>query len=185
MARNIEIKASVASVSLLVERASMHATSGPTKISQDDTFFRCNTGRLKLRAFPDGSGELIFYKRENADGPKTSFYEVVPTAVADSLRSVLNQAYGQVGRVRKERTVYMVGRTRVHIDQVEGLGSFMELEVVLAENESEDKGKQEAYELMAKLGIKEDTLIDQAYVDLLNGEVINTSLDAAVSRQPA
>jgi predicted adenylyl cyclase CyaB len=182
MARNIEIKASVASVSLLMERASMHATSGPAKISQDDTFFKCDTGRLKLRAFPDGSGELIFYKRENADGPKTSFYEIVPTAVADLLRSILTQAYGQVGRVRKERTVYMVGRTRVHIDQVEGLGSFMELEVVLAEDESEDKGVQEAHELMAKLGIKEDTLIDQAYVDLINQKLRSASLDVAVLR---
>lgn len=163
----------------------MHATSGPTKISQDDTFFKCDTGRLKLRAFPDGSGELIFYKRENAGGPKTSFYEIVPTAVADSLRSALTQAYGQVGRVKKERTVYMVGRTRVHIDQVEGLGSFMELEVVLAEDESEDKGMQEAYELMVNLGITEDALIDQAYVDLINGKTLNTPLDVVASRLSA
>jgi len=156
----------------------MYATSGPTLISQDDTFFKCDAGRLKLRAYPDGSGELIFYQRENTGGPKTSSYEMVSTAVADALRNVLIQAYGQVGRVKKERTLYMVGRTRVHIDQVEGLGSFMELEVVLAEDESEDKGMREAYELMAKLGIQEDALIDQAYVDLINSKTLGTSLGA-------
>ena len=168
MARNVEIKASVRSVADLRERVSRLAGSAPTHIQQDDTFFKCDHGRLKLRSFPDGSGELIFYRRANAEGPTISCYEVVPTNTADSLRSVLSQACGQVGRVRKQRTLYMVGRTRVHIDQVEGLGTFMELEVVLAEGESESIGVQEARELMAALGIAESALIDRAYVDLLN-----------------
>jgi predicted adenylyl cyclase CyaB len=168
MGRNIEIKASVRSVADLHKRVSRVAGSAPTQIEQDDTFFKCDNGRLKLRSFSDGSGELIFYRRVGAEGPKISFYEVVPTHAADALRAELTQAYGQVGRVRKQRTVYMVGRTRVHIDQVEGLGTFMELEVVLAEEESEAIGVQEARDLMAALGIAESALIDRAYVDLLN-----------------
>jgi predicted adenylyl cyclase CyaB len=168
MGRNVEIKASVRSIADLHERVSRMARSAPTQIQQDDTFFKCDNGRLKLRSFSDGSGELIFYRRVGAEGPKTSFYEVVPMRAADSMRSALSLAYGQVGRVRKQRTVYMVGRTRVHIDQVEGLGTFMELEVVLAEGESEVLGVQEARELMAALGIPESALIDRPYVDLLN-----------------
>lgn len=168
MARNVEIKASVPDAADLMQRAARVATSGPTLIHQDDTFFGCDKGRMKLRAFPDGHGELIFYQRANADGPKTSFYDIAPTHDADRLRSTLSQAYGQVGRVIKRRTLYLLGRTRIHIDQVQGLGDFMELEVVLQDGESESAGIQEAHELMDILGIQSAWLIDRAYVDLLN-----------------
>lgn len=168
MARNVEIKASVRSVGDLLERISRIADSGPEDIEQDDTFFRCDNGRLKLREFPGGSGELLFYRREGAGGPKTCDYEIVPVDEVDSLRSALSRAYGLAGRVRKRRTLYMAGRTRIHVDRVEGLGTFVELEVVLGEGESEKAGVREARELMEKLGIEDSALIDRPYVDLLN-----------------
>lgn len=168
MARNVEIKAPVQSVGDLIERISALANSGPEVIEQDDTFFKCDNGRLKLREFSDGSGELILYKRSNAEGPKTCHYEIVPTDAVASLRRLLGRAYGLAGRVEKLRTVYMVGRTRIHIDQVEGLGTFMELEVVLDEGESEAVGVREARELMAALGVEDSELINSTYVDLLN-----------------
>jgi len=59
----------------------------------------------------------------------------VPTAAPDALREALTLAYGVIGRVRKVRTLFMAGRTRIHLDRVEGLGEFLELEVVLAEHE--------------------------------------------------
>jgi adenylate cyclase class IV len=168
MARNVEIKSSVRSISDFLERVSLIADSGPEVIEQDDTFFMCDNGRLKLRTFSDGSGEMIFYDRAGSEGPKTCHYEIVPIDMAGPLRSVLVQACGEAGRVRKRRTLYMVGRTRVHIDEVEGLGTFVELEVVLDEGESVEVGVQEANELMAVLGIEECDLIDRPYVDLLN-----------------
>jgi len=77
-------------------------------------------------------------------------------------------AYGAAGRVRKHRTLYLVGRTRVHLDRVEGLGDFLELEVVLAEGDSADAGVKEARGLMAALGLADDQLVEGAYVDLLS-----------------
>ncbi len=168
MARNVEIKASIRSAGDLVERISRIADSGPENIEQDDTFFLCNNGRLKLRAFADGKGELIFYNRSGTEGPRTCNYEIVPIDEVDMLHGMLTRAYGEVGRVRKRRALYMVGRTRVHIDKVEGLGTFLELEVVLKEDEDEEVGVQEATELMKKLGIEGSALIDRPYVDLLN-----------------
>jgi predicted adenylyl cyclase CyaB len=168
MARNVEIKARVSDIADLIERAKHLATSGPTVIHQDDTFFGCASGRMKLRAFQNGNGELIFYRRENSEGPKTSFYDLTPTHDADRLRTTLSLAYGKVGRVIKERTLYLVGRTRIHIDRVNDLGDFMELEVALHDGEDEAAGIQEAHELIAALGISKDALIDCAYVDLLN-----------------
>ena len=69
--------------------------------------------------------------------------------------------------MRKHRTLYLVGRTRIHLDRVESLGHFLELEVVLAEGESPDAGVKEARALMTALGLADDQLIDGAYVDLL------------------
>ena len=167
MARNIEIKAHVADMDALAARAAAIADSGPVDIPQDDTFFRCDNGRLKLRTYADGSGELIFYRRADQGGPKESFYVPAPTAAPDALREALTLANGQAGRVVKHRTVFLVGRTRVHLDRVEGLGDFMELEVVLAEDEPPEAGVHEAHELMARLQIPADCLVEGAYHDLL------------------
>jgi predicted adenylyl cyclase CyaB len=167
LARNIEIKAHIPSVAAIFERAAPLADEGPTEIKQDDTFFECRSGRLKLRTFADGTGELIFYRRSDEHGPKESFYVRTPTVAPDSLREALALAYGVVGRVRKNRTLFIAGRTRIHLDVVENLGEFLELEVVLRDDESTDVGVREAHELMQRLGVEPSQLIDRAYVDLL------------------
>lgn len=167
MARNVEIKARIASVEALVPKAAAIADKGPVEIIQDDTFFRCESGRLKLRAFSEEEGELIFYRRANQQGPKESFYLRSPTSAPETLRDSLSLAYGQAGRVQKHRTLFLVGRTRVHLDKVEGLGHFLELEVVLEEGESTEVGVREAHVLMAKLGVEPSQLIEGAYVDLI------------------
>lgn len=167
MPRNVEIKARIGSVEVTAPRAAAMAGSGPTEIVQDDTFFACPNGRLKLRTFSESAGELIFYRRDDAAGPKESFYLLSSTADPVGLRELLSAAYGTIGRVRKHRTLYLVGRTRVHLDRVEGLGDFLELEVVLRENESIDAGIREADELMAQLGIDASQRVEGAYLDLL------------------
>jgi adenylate cyclase class IV len=167
MPRNIEIKARIDSPETLIAKVAAIADEGPIKIEQDDTFFRCQSGRLKLRAFSNGAGELIFYRRANQVGPKESFYLLSPTSAPDPLRESLSLAYGQVGRVRKLRILFMVGRTRVHIDKVEQLGDFLELEVVMTGDEPADAGMREARELMESLDVKSHQLIEDAYIDLL------------------
>lgn len=166
MPRNIEIKARIASVEALAPLAAALADQGPFEIAQDDTFFSCDTGRLKLRRFSAQHGELIFYRRADCAGPKESFYLRTPTDAPDSLRDTLAQAYGQAGRVRKQRTLFLAGRTRIHLDRVLGLGDFVELEVVLDEQESAEAGEREAHALMARLGIEPSQLVEGAYLDL-------------------
>ena len=167
MARNVEIKARIESVEALTPRAAALADQGPTEIVQDDTFFACPNGRLKLRAFSATSGQLIFYQRPDQAGPKESFFLISPTVSPDTLREALTLAYGQAGRVRKHRTLFLSGRTRIHLDRVEGLGDFLELEVVMADGEPVEAGVAVAHDLLAKLGISPTQLIDRAYVDLL------------------
>jgi predicted adenylyl cyclase CyaB len=167
MARNIEIKARISSVTALAQAVAAIADQGPSELTQDDTFFACPSGLLKLRAFADTRGELIFYRRSEVPGPKESFYVRSFTTEPDTLREVLTLAYGEAGRVRKHRTVYLAGRTRIHLDRVESLGDFLELEVVLREGESAQAGVREAEDLMRRLGVESVQLVDRAYVDLL------------------
>ena len=167
MARNVEIKARIASVEALSPRVAALASEGPVEIHQQDTFFQCEGGRLKLRDFLDGRGELVFYRRANRLGPKESFYLRSETSTPAVLRQSLSLAYGEAGSVSKQCTLFLVGRTRVHLDRVRGLGHFLELEVVLGENEPSEPGTAEAHELMAKLGVKPQHLVEGAYVDLL------------------
>src|SRR5262249_19164115 len=75
MPRNIEIKARIKSVDELMPKVRSIATQGPWELRQDDTFFACPGGRLKLRVGSEGAGELIYYRRDNQAGPKESFYQ--------------------------------------------------------------------------------------------------------------
>lgn len=169
MARNVEIKARVDSLAVLEPLAAALSGQEPVSLEQDDTFFTCIHGRLKLRAFADGTGELIFYRRADEAGPKESFYSISPTDAPDTLRETLTLAYGAIGRVKKHRVVFMAGRTRIHLDRVEGLGEFLELEVVLRDGESADAGYEEARTLMSSLGVAPTQLVPGAYLDLLAG----------------
>lgn len=168
MARNIEIKARIGDPAAVRERVAAVANEGPTEIAQEDTFFNCSAGRLKLRAFSNTHGELIFYRRSDQHGPKESYYVRTATAEPEMLRQTLALAYGETGRVRKRRTLFLIGRTRIHLDEVENLGSFLELEVVLREGEPAEAGVREAEDLMSRLGIRASQLIDRAYIDLLS-----------------
>ena len=167
MARNVEIKAGIERIDSLAAAVAAIADAGPFEIVQDDIFFVCPSGRLKLRAFSEGEGELIFYRRANEAGPKESFYVRSPTSSPRTLRESLSRAYGEVGRVRKHRTLYLVGRTRIHLDKVEDLGQVVEIEVVLGDDEPAECGAAEASALMRRLGIDASQLIEAAYVDML------------------
>lgn len=170
MPRNVEIKARIHSIENISRLAAAIADQGPIEIAQDDTFFCCNSGRLKLRQFSADRGELIYYRRADQAGPKESFYVRSVTAEPTTLRESLSLAYGQSGRVIKHRTLFLVGRTRIHLDRVESLGNFLELEVVLADDDSIDDGRREAEIVMQQLGIEASQLIETAYVDLLAAE---------------
>jgi predicted adenylyl cyclase CyaB len=167
VARNVEIKARVADPAALRARVAARATAPPVALAQTDTFFDVPRGRLKLRDFGDGSGELIAYERPDVPGPKASAYERVGCADPAALASVLGRALGVRGRVVKRREVFVLGRTRIHLDDVAGLGSFLEIEVVLADGEPLEQGEREARALLAALDVPAASLLAPAYIDLL------------------
>jgi predicted adenylyl cyclase CyaB len=167
MPRNVEIKARLRDAAGVRQRAEELAGGPPEVIPQTDTFFQASHGRLKLREFADGSGELIHYERPDAAGPKESRYTIVHVEHADPLRRALTDALGVRCVVRKTRTLLMAGPTRIHLDQVEGLGAFLELEVVLRPEQEAADGERIAGDLMRRLGIEAEDLVAGAYADLL------------------
>ncbi len=167
MARNVEIKARVGDPVALRARVAPRATAPAAVLQQTDTFFVVPSGRLKLRDFGDGSGELIFYERPDRPGPKESSYSRAACADPAALGAVLGRALGVRGVVEKRREVFLLGRTRVHLDDVRGLGRFMEIEVVLEAGEAAAAGERVAQALLAELQIPAAALLAPAYIDLL------------------
>ncbi|MCK4283357.1 MAG: class IV adenylate cyclase [Candidatus Brocadiae bacterium] len=166
MRRNVEVKARVADLSAIRRRAEA-LSDGPCEVlDQDDTFFRVPEGRLKLRVLGSGRAELITYRRADRAGPGESHYLIASADRPAALREVLSSALGAIGTVRKRRTVFRAGQVRIHLDEVEGLGDFVELEVVLREGQPVDQGKKIARSFMEKLGICEADLVEGAYLDL-------------------
>jgi predicted adenylyl cyclase CyaB len=163
---NIEIKARVRNFEEIQSRAEKLSDTPVEVIPQVDTFFVTQQGRLKLRVVGD-HGQLIYYTRPDREGPKRSDYHIARTADPQNLKRVLELAYGVRGVVRKTRYLYLAGQTRIHLDDVEGLGQFMELEVVLEGDQGDAKGQKIAEELMSALGVEAGDLIDGAYMDLL------------------
>lgn len=168
MPSNIEIKARVRNFDEIKIRAQALSDTPMEVIPQEDIFFNTSQGRLKLRLLPGEKGQLIYYMRPNQEGPKRSDYHLAHTADPASLKRVLELAYGIRGIVRKTRYLYLVGQTRIHLDDVEGLGQFMELEVVMQEGQTDSEGQAIAEGLMTSLGVAKSDLLEGAYMDLLD-----------------
>ena len=112
MPSNIEIKARLADLPRTRGLVAVISDTPPQTLRQRDTFFRCTTGRLKLREIGVGQAELIFYSRPDVAGAKQSDYEVTSVADPELLRVVLSRALGVTQTVEKTRVLYLVGQTR-------------------------------------------------------------------------
>jgi predicted adenylyl cyclase CyaB len=167
-ATNIEIKARVADLDRLRASAESISDTAVEVLDQEDIFFAAPEGRLKLRIRGEHSGELIHYHRADTAEPKASRYLIAPTSSPAALKEILSRVLPLAGVVRKRRWLYLVGQTRIHLDRVEGLGDFVELEVVLLPDQDQKEGVAIAEDLMSRLGIAPEQLIKEAYIDLLN-----------------
>jgi predicted adenylyl cyclase CyaB len=167
MPSNIEIKARVSDLDALRTRVEPISDTSGEVLEQEDVFFNCPTGRLKLRIPRAGVAELIHYHRDDVQGPKQSRYTVARTSNPEAMKQILSSVLGVLGVVKKRRRLYLIGQTRVHLDRVQDLGDFVELEVVLGEGQTAKDGVGIAEGLMSRLGISPDQLLAKAYIDLL------------------
>jgi adenylate cyclase class IV len=181
---NIETKARSPNLGELARRAAEAGATFEGLLEQTDTYFHVERKWLKLREWahrrPDGAtasgAELIRYERADAAGARTSAYERTPVGDANACREQLAARHGVRGSVTKRRELWIFGSTRIHLDSVDGLGDFVELETVLGE------GPQEAYRaehelLLETLGIERADTVDGSYIDLAGAEALGEPAD--------
>ena len=165
---NVEIKARCADPGFVREYLLSNKGVYKGLDLQTDTYFNVSNGRLKLR---EGiiENNLIYYERENESGPKNSNFRLTKIDDAKGLKQSLAAAIGVKVIVQKQREIYYIDNVKFHIDDVPGLGTFVEIEAgnILAPALTEKELKKQCEFYMTALKIKEADLLETSYSDLL------------------
>jgi adenylate cyclase class IV len=175
LAANVESKTRCPDLEAVARLVSALGARYEGRLEQVDTYLRVPRGRLKLREIshhaPDGqayaSTELIRYERPDGKGARVSAYERMAVDDRESRRRRLEAAHGVCGRVRKQRELWILDSTRIHLDEVEGLGTFVELETVCANGEPGVDERLEHDRLWSALGLDPRAMVAGSYIDLL------------------
>ena len=175
---NIEIKARHNNPNFLREYFKRNNAEFKGVDHQIDTYFNVSHGRLKLR---EGNIEnnLIYYKRSNESKAKESHFQLVSIPEAKILKEVLTQSVGIKIVVEKNREIYFIGNVKFHIDEVAGLGSFVEIEASnLHHGVSKERLEQQCNFYMVEFGINDEDLVAFSYSDMLmpEGDVMEVEL---------
>lgn len=165
--QNIEIKAKLKDRANVEHRLRALDAKCLWTHRQRDTFFKVPRGWLKLRESDGRPPELIAYERSTElAGPRSSFYEVLPLKDPEAWKRLLARVLPIDRVVEKERTLWIYQHTRIHLDRVDRLGEFLELETVV-ESIPDREAHAETQRLLEILGIDRADLIPVPYKDLL------------------
>ena len=136
-------------------------------LRQKDTYFRVNQSRLKLREMPQEDPELIWYRRPNVDGIRTCQYRRLKVTRVDRVKAGLSAVLGVEAVVVKRRRLYRWRNVRIHVDQVDQLGNFIEFEAVLSDSEQIQTGEEQLEQLRSWLDLERVATIATSYLELL------------------
>ncbi len=163
--RNIELKARLRNRGNALEACKALNAAFQGTIHQVDTYFKVPQGRLKLREADPGRDELVFYRRPDVAGPKGCDYILAP--VNRSLKAFLTEALGVVAVVDKVRTLYLWENVRIHLDDVQALGAFIEFEAVLSGEYDEQDGCSKVQQLIRRFDLHAGDQMEGSYLDLI------------------
>ena len=169
--RNLELKARCRDLAMAAARAGELGVRRVGTLKQVDTYFHVPHGRLKLREIEGQSAELIWYERPDSVEFRGSDYHVVPISHASLTKMALAQALGIRGQVRKHRELMMWHNVRIHLDEVEGLGSFIEFEAVISADADEEVSATRLATLKDALRIADEDRVAVGYLDLLRSAI--------------
>jgi adenylate cyclase class IV len=168
--KNIELKArcgDLASARNAIQPLSLTDTG---IMHQIDTYFRVPNGRLKLREIVGVRAELIWYDRSNEARSRKSEYRLTPISHPDELKASLAAAMGMRGQVEKHRQVLLWHNVRIHLDQVESLGTFVEFEAVMSPGDDETTAHARLKQLCEIMKIAPSDYLENSYADLMGLE---------------
>ena len=170
MPRNIELKARLTDLVRARQTAERLATQRLGTWRQIDTYFHCPQGRLKLRQADGRSAELIAYRRDDAAAARASDYQIVPVTNPETLKQALAMVLGVRVVVDKQREVFLHHNVRIHLDQVQALGLFLEFEAVIGGGTDEPAGHEQLQRLCQEFGLEPADLVPRSYGDLLENQ---------------
>ena len=166
--QNVELKARVVDLDRARQMAEQVATEYLGREHQIDTYFGCREGRLKLREIDGTTAHLIWYRRPDQTDEKVSAYSVFAVHQPEELRRALDAATGITKVVDKTREIFLYENVRIHLDEVQGLGSFLEFEAVLGPEHDKQSGEAKVKHLRQKFEIAVADLLANSYCDLLD-----------------
>ena len=166
--RNIELKARLTDWEAAREVAEAVATDRPGTEHQVDTYFHCRQGRLKLREIDGRSAQLVSYARADEPGPKPSDYVLVPVPDPEMLKAALTAALGVRCVVEKRREIFLHHNVRIHLDEVKGLGQFLEFEAVIGPEEDEAIGHRRLEDLARRFSVAGADMLSGSYADMIS-----------------
>lgn len=166
---NIEIKARVGDLDAAAEIARRLGASDSGAEEQIDWYFRVPRGRLKLRRSSRTGDQLVIYLRPDEPGPCRADYEVIPVRAAGRTRELFEKVFGIDVIVEKKRHLFVLENTRIHLDEVARLGTFLELEAVCAHGDSAAlaAARERVERLLEAFGVVPDDLLAHSYRELL------------------
>jgi adenylate cyclase class 2 len=165
--QNVELKARLHDLPAARRTAERLATEYLGWQRQIDTYFHCRQGRLKLREIDGQTAQLVGYQRADHTGPKLSNYRLTEVADSESLKQTLAAALGVLIVIDKRREVFLHRNVRIHLDEVLGLGVFLEFEAVLSAEISHAAGQAQVDLLAQEFHIRLSDLVPASYSDLL------------------
>jgi predicted adenylyl cyclase CyaB len=168
---NVEFKAKASNLAILEEKLQKLNPQFIGLDHQIDTYFNVLKGRLKLR---EGNIEnaLIFYERSNEASAKTSTIQLYKHTPDASLKALLVQAHGIKVVVDKRRKIYLVNNVKLHFDEVQGLGTFVEVEAIDEDGSIGKQILQQQCEQFAELfGVQQQDYVAVSYSDLMLNSV--------------
>jgi adenylate cyclase, class 2 len=165
MPKNLEFKVAVPALTSAVGVCRRLRARRIGTLRQIDTYFAVKKGRLKLREINGKKFELIYYSRSTAKGSRYSDYVIVPLKDPDVIKALCGSLFGIKTTVRKNRALFLYRNARIHLDVVRGLGTFIELEVIVT------RGKRQARRLMdfliLEFGLSARSSVAGSYADLM------------------
>ncbi len=165
--KNIELKVQVKNFSDIVPILKRIAARPAGLISQKDTYFNCPGGRMKIREINNRRYELIYYRRPDIQGSKISNCQIIKMdkKMVSELKKIFRKLWGEKAVIIKNRRLWLLGKTRIHLDQVKGLGNYIELETVF-NNDDHRKAMVEHRRIISVLRLRGNKKIKESYSDL-------------------
>ncbi len=164
---NIELKARYEDLGRLRERCESLGAESQEPERQIDTYFRVAHGRLKLRESLRSGAELIYYTRADVAGARESHCEIYQVEDAEGLKTILKRSLGVQGVVAKRREIFVIGNVRIHLDKVQDLGTFVELEGIVENAAELPVVAEEVRALQRALAIDDRSLVKESYADMV------------------